>query len=403
MQYRQYLEGINMIDLFDKTLSGLFLNSGTQSRPPKEIISEVNKLRKFAYNNPTEMHVRFPKEFYQSHLSFAGFLNCHPNDLFFSHNVTESLNHFILNSKLSENGEIFIFDMEYGAMLNICKHRAEKEKKKLNIINISKFFNDDLMTEEILNEKILSELKNYKFPSGSLLIMSHVLTSNGFILPILKIAEYLKNKDVINVVDGAHAIGAFSIDFSTFRNIHFYGGNLHKWMMGLAGIGFGWINPNQDLKIDSLMIGWPNYDNAAHLDDFNLQGTARKFYLKGTIDFSSFMTISTLVKWWKEQTQAAIYQKRSQLRNILAKGLEKSAHLKINTTQIETSPLLTYKMSQKYSDKGHQIATELYDKHNLTVATPKLGSQTVLRLSPNVYNTEKEMEETVEILNLYLI
>lgn len=392
-----------MINLFNKTHKELFLNSGTQSRPPSQIISEVNKLREMTYNNPTEMHVRFPKEFYNSHVNFATFLNCHPEDLFFSHNVTESLNHFILNTPLTNEAEIFIFDMEYGAMLNICKHRAEKENKKLNIINISQLFEVDLLTEESLEGNILSELEKTNFPTGSILIMSHVLTANGHILPILKIAEYLKRYDVTIIIDGAHAIGAFKVDFSKFKDIHFYGGNLHKWMMGLPGIGFGWINPNKKIKIESLMIGWPNYENSTHLDDFKLKGTAKRFYLKGTIDFASFMTITTLVNWWNKQTEEAIYKKRFALREILSIGLKNNTQLKLYTTQIETSPLLAYKLSPKYSDQGYQLAKDLYDKFQLTIATPKIGSQMVLRLSPNIYNTKEEMLETVEVLNHYLI
>ena len=82
------------------------------------------------------------------------------------------------------------------------------------------------------------------------------MTSNGDILPLDKIGEICKRKGARVVVDGAHAPGAMTLDFRECQNIDFYGGNLHKWMMGPSGTGFGWINPNSKDIIQPLTAGW---------------------------------------------------------------------------------------------------------------------------------------------------
>jgi isopenicillin-N epimerase len=380
----------------------IYLNSGTQSRPPLEVINDVNQLRQKSYTNPTEMHVLFPESLYQVHLNFSNFVNCIPEDLFFCHNVTESLNHFILGSKLTDSAEIFTLDLEYGATLNICKFRSEKDNRKLSLINISQFFKDQSNTEEELNSLIINLISELSIPEGSMFIMSHVLTSNGFVLPIKEISKILNDKNVLSIVDGAHAIGAFKIDLSDFDLIDFYGGNLHKWLLGLAGTGFGWVNPNTKYKCDSLFRGWPNYENAEHLDDFKLSGTAKEFYLKGTIDFAQFMAINSLLNWWKKHGEQNIYQLRRNYRNELVEGLSKNPEISLLSTQVDKSPLLSYKLSTQYSNFGSKIATDLFNDFKLSIATPTMNGETVLRLSPNVYNNSEEIKKSIKILNNYL-
>ncbi|MBT7609948.1 MAG: aminotransferase class V-fold PLP-dependent enzyme [Bacteriovoracaceae bacterium] len=391
-----------MKNLFNDDLSIIYLNSGTQSRPPIELIEEVDRLRKITYTNPTEMHILFPESLYQSHVNFSQFINIQAEDLFFCHNVTEALNHFILGTKLDDKAEIFAFDLEYGATVNICKYRAQKEKRKLHSINISQYFKDEPSPERTINSKILQDIFNLEVPRGSLFIMSHVLTTNGYILPIEKISCILKKKGAISVVDGAHAIGAFDINFSTISSVNFYGGNLHKWLMGMPGMGFGWINPKNTVHNHTLFIGWPNYNNAVHLDDFKLCGTAKNYYLKGTIDFAPFMAISKLMNWWKENSAKKIYDLRKSLRQELITGLSNNSELKLISSQIEKSPLLSYKLSDKYSDMGYKIAVDLFAKGKLSISSPSMNGETLLRLSPNVYNDSDEIQKAIIILNEYL-
>lgn len=106
-----------------------------------------------------------------------------------------------------------------------------------------------------------------------------VLTGNGAILPVEEIAAIVQSKGGHLIVDGAHALGAIPLVLNNKSNISFYGGNLHKWMMGLAGTGFGWINPqySENNTLNSQFKGWPNYDNGAHLEPFKLSGTAKEF------------------------------------------------------------------------------------------------------------------------------
>jgi isopenicillin-N epimerase len=389
-------------ELFEDDLSIIYLNSGTQSRTPLDIIHEVNSLRKTTYTNPTAMHVLFPEALYKAHLQFSSFINSKPDDLFFCHNVTEALNHFILGTDLEKGAEIILFDLEYGATFNICKHRADKENRELQIVNISQYFKTNDLSEEEINSKIMQAIDTLEAPKGSMFIMSHVITTNGHILPIQKISEQLKSKSIISIVDGAHAIGAFENDFSLFSSIDFYGGNLHKWLMGLPGTGFGWINPDSRLSDHTLMVGWPNNKNATHLDDFQLTGTALKYYLKGTIDFAPFMAISKLVEWWVKHTPEKIYELRRVLRQRLIQGLSKNSQIELMSSQVNTSPLLSYRLSKKYSSKGSQIAIDLFEKDQLSIASPIMNGETVLRLSPNVYNSEIEIDKACDILNDYL-
>lgn len=113
------------------------------------------------------------------------------------------------------------------------------------------------------------------------------------------------------------------------------------------------------------------------------------------------MAIPSLLHFWEEHGQENIFEQRYQLRSLLMNGLEGNPSLCKFPVDQQQSPLLAYRLSEKFRLMGYQIANDLYQDHRLIVATPQFGEETVLRLSPNIYNTEDEILSSIEILNQY--
>ena len=381
-----------------------YLNSGTQSIPPNSVIEEYNKLKMKGYHNPTAMHVVFPKSYFERLIEFARIINCRPKDLFFCQNVTESLNHFILGTHLAEDANIYISDLEYGAIRNICRHRCDMEKRKLQKIPLSKCFEkepDEFFSNSEILSRIVEEVEKLDIKKGDMIVLSHIMTSTGWILPLAELTETFKDRGHIFVIDGAHAAGAIELRMENLPNVAFYGGNLHKWMMSVPGVGFGWVNPQFEDQLSPCTIGWPSFETPWHLTDFQLSGTAMKFYPKGTVDFAAIMSLKSLFNFWDLQGQSQIFQMRASLRKILMENLQDNKTISLISHQTESSPILCYKLSPKFSQLGFKIANDLAYKHNLIVATPDLLNETVLRLTPNIHNSSCEMAKASQVLNHY--
>ncbi|TNF27872.1 MAG: aminotransferase class V-fold PLP-dependent enzyme [Deltaproteobacteria bacterium] len=382
-----------MKNFFQLPTDQINMNSGTQNSYPVSVRDFIFEHKEKYRANPTLGHFDFVPAIWKAQKQMAAFFNLDPNDFFFCHNVTEALNHFILGLDKKILKRIVTTDLEYGATVNICQYRSENEAIPLIETSFEKYLEDGFINYEKYFEELESTLQK-----DDLYVVSHIMTSNGDILPLKKIGDICKRKGARVAVDGAHAPGAIKLDFSEFSNIDFYGGNLHKWMMGPAGTGFGWINPKSKDYVKCLTAGWPTYDNAFHLEGHIGSGTSKQFYLKGTFDFANFMGIGELLNFWDEIGEEKIYQTRFQLRKLLLEKMNNTLGWKLLSPHWETSPLITFETPEKISQMGWDFMVNLWNEHGIIVSTPKHFGKHVLRLSPNIYNDESDIEKTVAAL-----
>ncbi len=382
-----------MKNLFKLPSDQINMNSGTQNSYPLSVRDFIFEHKEKYRANPTLGHFEFVPAIWNVQERMGEFFNLDPNDFFFCHNVTEALNHFILGLEKKSLNRIITTDLEYGATVNICQYRCESENIPLIETSFEKHLKDGFVDYDSYFTELESELQQ-----NDLYVVSHIMTSNGDILPLDKIGEICKRKGARVAVDGAHAPGAMKLDFSTYKNIDFYGGNLHKWMMGPAGTGFGWINPKSKDLLSCLTAGWPTYDNAFHLDAFKGKGTAKKFYLKGTFDFANFMGLGELLNFWSEIGEEKIYSTRLELRKQLQEQMNNQLGWNVLSKDWEVSPLITFETPEKISKKGWDFMVNLWHEHGIIVSTPKHFGKHVLRLSPNIYNDESDIKRTVAAL-----
>lgn len=382
-----------MKEFFDLPSDQINMNSGTQNSYPVSVRDFIFEHKEKYRANPTLGHFEFVPAIWEAQTKMAEFFNLDPNDFFFCHNVTEALNHFILGLEKSQLNRIVTTDLEYGATVNICQYRSENEG--IPLIHTS--FEDHLQDGFVNYDTYFKNLEE-TLEENDLYVVSHIMTSNGDILPLDKIGEICKAKGARVAVDGAHAPGAMKLGFNQYQNIDFYGGNLHKWMMGPAGTGFGWINPKSKDYVQCLTAGWPTYENAFHLDAFKGTGTAKKFYLKGTFDFANFMGLNELLNFWNTIGEENIYSTRLGLREKLEKGITSEIGWKVLSKDWKNSPLLTFETPESISQQGWDFMVNLWHEHEIIVSTPKHFGKHVLRLSPNIYNDDSDIEKTIKAL-----
>jgi isopenicillin-N epimerase len=382
-----------MKSFFDLPRDQINMNSGTQNSYPVSVRDFIFEHKEKYRANPTLGHFEFVPAIWEAQTKMAEFFNFDPNDFFFCHNVTEALNHFILGLEKSQLNRIVTTDLEYGATVNICQYRSENEGIPLVHTSFEDHIQDGFVDYNAYFKNLEETLEKY-----DLYVVSHIMTSNGDILPLDKIGEICKAKGARVAVDGAHAPGAMKLDFNQYQNIDFYGGNLHKWMMGPAGTGFGWINPKSKDYVQCLTAGWPTYENAFHLDAFKGTGTAKKFYLKGTFDFANYMGLNELLNFWNTIGEEKIYSTRLGLREKLEKGITSEIDWKVLSKDWKTSPLLTFETPETISQQGWDFMVNLWHEHGIIVSTPKHFGKHVLRLSPNIYNDDSDVEKTIKAL-----
>ena len=133
------------------------------------------------------------------------------------------------------------------------------------------------------------ELVGSLTPRTRILLISHVATCNGAIFPIKEIAMAARDRGIITLIDGAHAVGAIPTRLDEL-DADFYGGNFHKWFLGPEGTGFGWIHPRWEGRLSWKFGGWASERPPTFYQGFGDKNpeTCRRL-LPGTFDRVRFL------------------------------------------------------------------------------------------------------------------
>ncbi|MFI5347440.1 MAG: aminotransferase class V-fold PLP-dependent enzyme [Elusimicrobiota bacterium] len=357
----------------------IYLNSGTHSLTPRPILDAIARYELEYEENPTAHLMRAWDRLWTAQKRLGTFLNADPKCLFLRQNVTEAMNAFILGVPLPMGSEILLSDMEYQAVENICRYRAERDG-----LTIRKFplpFTADQLR-----------------PETGLLVLSHVLTGTGAILPIAEIAAQTRAQGVLLAVDGAHAAGALDLDFRTLANVDFYGSNLHKWMMGPKGTGFGWVSPRHHETLRPLEAGWATFESP---NDYAAFGDGARFpakmLMQGCRNFAPFFAIDDTLAFWEKTGAGKI---RARIRE-LQRHLEAELKWPLLSPALDggaRGPLTTYELPAHLEKEGYALMSRILEQHDLQVGLPRVLGRSRLRLSPHIYNTEDEISRAVAIL-----
>lgn len=341
--------------------------------------------------NPTRGLMGAMAKLWDRQKMLARFFNGKPQDFFLRSNVTEAMNAFILGARLPARSEILMTDLEYGAIQNICRFRAERDDLKLR-----SFALPTENASEIV-EAIAVAIK----PETSLLVISHVLTGNGTVLPLKEIARETRRRGVLLAVDGAHAAGAVPLSFDELAEVEFYGGNLHKWMMGPKGTAFGWINPAARDRIAPIDAGWTSFEILPNFAGFgNGDLFTHQFLMKGCFNFAPFLALKELFEFRNELGEAAITRRCHDLRTYCDTVVQEILGWKRLTPREQSlaGPLLAYELPAALQTTEPELMKLLDQKHGLQVQITFFRGKRSLRLSPHIYNSEQEIEKGVSLL-----
>jgi isopenicillin-N epimerase len=357
----------------------IYLNNGTHSLTPKPVMDAIARYEREYETNPTAQLNRVYGRLWDVQKRLGAFLGADPKCLFLRQNVTEAMNAFILGIPLPMGSEILLSDVEYGAVENICRYRAERDG--LTIRKFSLPFTADQLR-----------------PETGLVVVSHVLTGTGEILPIAQIAAQTRAQGVLLAVDGAHAAGALHLDFKALENVDFYGSNLHKWMMGPKGTGFGWVSPRHHEALRPLEAGWATFESP---NDFASFGDGARFparmTMQGCRNFAPFLAIEDTLAYWDAQGAAKI---RARIRE-LQRHLESQMKWPLLSPPLDggaRGPLTAYELPAHLEKEGYALMGRVLDQHGLQIGLPKVLGRTRLRLSPHIDNNEDEITRAAAIL-----
>lgn len=334
--------------------------------------------------NPTYAVYRGPGQLWEAQSALAPFLGVSAEDLFLRSNITLAMSDFIFALELS--GEFLQTDVEYGAISQIYRARAEQLGCAWRQCPIP-------VGKNVQSSDLVQAVVSAFTPKTKVLLLSHIVTGTGVLMPVAEIAQEARRRGILVLVDGAHAVGALPLDVQSL-GVDFYGGNLHKWFLAPKGAAFGWVRPG--LAVKWKFGGWATFGKLAHYEEFLGSDEAARRAYSGTMDLTPFAMIPLMVDFWQNHGKK-LRARQKELLDLAAAAAEKMGWERI--TPEGAAPLATFRLPKSWPTMPPvQLAKKIFHEAKVQLALPVVQGETMVRLSPPAYASETEVLRGMERL-----
>ncbi len=312
--------------------------------------------------------------------SVAGLLGCTHDEIALCGGGTDALYTLIVSYNLIKPGDaVILADVDYDEMQFAMEHLEQMRGAKVVRFNLPEPHTEANILAAY--EKILNDT-----PRAKLLLLTHLSNRSGLIPPVKAIVAMARQRGVDVILDSAQAVG--QLDFTVAdTGADFIGFSLHKWVAAPLGNGGIYIRKER-LKDISPYFGnkiYPADDILARLPT-------------GTADFAGRITIPAAIDLHRSFGAHKLAHLLA-LRNHWVDGVRDLPGLEITVPEEKGRYAATTSFrlpGMTGIDKTKQAQKLFLEKYGVQiVAKAGLASGPVLRVTPALFNTAKELDRLV--------
>ena len=359
-----------------------YLNHGSFGACPKLIFEELVNWQKKLEREPVK-HLAFDlfTHLEESRYALSNYINCDKDDVVFFPNPTTALNTVLKSLDLNPGDEILTTNHEYGAMDRawhfICKKTG------------ATYINQEISLPLNSKERFIKQFASAITNKTKVIFLSHITSPTALIFPVEEICKIAKERNIITIIDGAHAPAQISLNVKDI-DADFYCGACHKWMCSPKGVSFLYAKKEMQKIIEPLVVSWgyeaENPSHSQFLDYLQWQGTN---------DLSAYLTIPKTIHFlesykWNEVTQSC-------------KDLNLWARNEI-CKELDLQPISNEKFNGQMTSFLFPLKDVLedqqrfYSKYNIQIPFFKWYNTTLFRISIQAYNNKEDVDKLIYAL-----
>ncbi len=309
----------------------------------------------------------------------AQLLNANADEVTFIKNTSEGLN-FVANGLNWKNGDnIVTTNVEFPSNIYPWMHLANKGVRAHTVMEESGCIPIERLIEAIDARTRMVAISSVQFASG-------------YRTDLATLGQYCVTKGVFLCVDAIQSLGAMPIDVKGMC-IDFLSADAHKWLCGPEGIGLFYVSKQIQGHLRPSCVGWLSTKKAWDFDhhDFDLEDSIRRFD-SGTYNIAGIYGLGGALETVLEIGVDNICARLLFLTDRLVTGLRDKGYRVFSPRERQESSGIVAFSSDLHDH--NQIQRHLQSEHRLVIAARR-GK---LRASPHFYNTEKEIDQLVELL-----
>jgi isopenicillin-N epimerase len=258
-----------------------YLNHGAFGACPRPVLDRQRRLRAELERQPVRFLARrLADRLDRARQELGAFLHADPADLAAVANATTGVNSVLRSLDLGPGDELLTTDHEYPASRNALDFVAARSGARVVVARIP-------FPIEV-PEQAVAAVAAAVTGRTRLLLIDHVTSPTGVVLPLERIAAEMAGRGVEVLVDGAHAPGMLPLDLGALAEagVTYYTGNCHKWLCAPKGAAFLWVRRDRQPRIRPLVI--------SHGATVRRPGRSRfhdEFDWTGTTDPTAFLSV----------------------------------------------------------------------------------------------------------------
>jgi isopenicillin-N epimerase len=203
--------------------------------------------------------------------------------------------------------------------------------------------------------------------------LSHITSETALLLPVEEIVREARERGLVTIVDGAHAVAQIDLDLDAL-GADFYAGNCHKWLCAPKGAGFLHVRPEWQERVDGVITSWGYEEPATFISRTERQGTR---------DPSAYLSVPAAIAFQHEhdvraEKVAVAQEARRELCELLG------------TDPIAPESMVLQMASVRLPEPDPDLSRRLYDDYRVQIPVSHDG--TLLRISVAAYTDRGDVE-----------
>jgi selenocysteine lyase/cysteine desulfurase len=352
------------------------LNNGGVSPQPKVVQETFEHYNRLCNEAPSYYMWRVLDQAREAlRTSLAELAGCEPGEISINRNTTEALDTVIFGIKLERGDEVVLTRKDYPNVRNAWNWRGKRDGIKLNYIDIP------LPSES--EEGYVKAFTDRFTDKTRVVQLTHMIHYTGQILPVRKIADEARKRNILVVCDGAHTFAHFDYKIPDL-GCDYYGTSLHKWLCAPFGTGMLYVRKELIAGLAPLFPG-----------DYPESDDIRKFEALGTRSFPSELATGRAIDF-----HLGIGARRKQERLHYLKHYWAEQALKIDRVKLHTSlkpewsgALALFSIDGK---TPAEIETHLFKKKGIHSVGIEWENISGIRITPHVYTTTANLDRLLE-------
>jgi len=369
----------------------VFLNHGSFGACPRPVFETYQAFQRELEAQPVAFlgreltaRMRTPRE------ALAPYLGTSPENIVAVVNATTGLNIVAQSLDLKPGDEILTTDHEYSALEKTWAYVVRRTGARVVTVEVPM----PLVSEAAFTEALLAGMTE----RTRVLFLSHITSPTALVFPIERAIAEARRRNIITVIDGAHAPGHIPLDLDAM-DVDYYSGNCHKWLMAPKGSAFLYARPQMQGILNPLVVshGWTSQSkepgamgalgNSPFIDEIEMQGTR---------DPSAWLAVPTALAFRKEHDWDAVARSCTALAQETAARLTERTGLAPLSSPGFSAPQMVAMPIPDCDPVA--IHDALIERYAIEIPVFKWKGQAIVRVSVQGYNSREQMDLLIDAL-----